>query len=655
MTAVPPYLRAKATLLPEGHDDTLDPPEPPTDAARRTVAPSSWPAVNRSAGPLGPPDGAAGPPGVDPLARSLAPFSWPRSHVSEFVGDLDPDLALWPGILLTRWPFTGPPTTGVWPLGWIGVDNQATVWVCTQGGQPGSWAPLTSAVNTGPVSITQYGADPTGVLDSTTAVQTCLAQNLNVYVPPGTFKISAPLNMQQGAIMSGAGPGSILQWPVDLGSTGTTELPGEVIALTVGAGVLRDLALHGPGYTNTSSWGNVTAYMNGLTFNTSGMVDNVQINGFYTGIVWGHTQHVHLRRVQCNFNYYGWRIPDWSDQGGDIVAISCSTAYSNMAGLKTGAGIHWGGNTVIEWTTSSTPLAIFITNGFSGFDVNGRPQYNGTTVTSGQLISSTFRQIDAEVMGNAFILDISSNYLSGNASVNGCTFEVIGYQTNASPPACAVPPIPVANQNRNWMIAAGFYGTTWDTRSVMPGPILLPNSLYTAGLALTQTQLDLFNLPTPNAANTIFSSAGAGTTWSPIGGRTINRLPTIDDGWGDRALVVTANAAITCGQFVEVSSLNPPTVIPATGTKVPLGIAISSQATTGAPVLVQVRGTNNVTSATTNGAVAGQAIAAGALVSLYTTTPTQVAPAASNATMPVVGWAMQAAGVGAGVVLSLRL
>jgi hypothetical protein len=53
--------------------------------------------------------------------------------------DLDPDLALWPSAPVSRWPFSGAPAVGTWPLGWLAVDNTATVYICVQGGSPGVW------------------------------------------------------------------------------------------------------------------------------------------------------------------------------------------------------------------------------------------------------------------------------------------------------------------------------------------------------------------------------------------------------------------------------------------------------------------------------------------------------------------------------------
>lgn len=88
------------------------------------------------------------PPPTDPLVRKEPPSDWYRTpseaqrRVETPEHDpltLDPDIALWPVTPLSRWPFAGPPTEGVWPPGWMGVDNTGTIYVCTAGGSPGTW------------------------------------------------------------------------------------------------------------------------------------------------------------------------------------------------------------------------------------------------------------------------------------------------------------------------------------------------------------------------------------------------------------------------------------------------------------------------------------------------------------------------------------
>jgi hypothetical protein len=85
--------------------------------------------------------------------RSLAPFAWPDPggptipnhprHLAIPTPDLDPDIAMWPSVIVSIWPFTGTPPVGIWPTGWFGIDNRGVPYVCIAGGQPGTWQALT--------------------------------------------------------------------------------------------------------------------------------------------------------------------------------------------------------------------------------------------------------------------------------------------------------------------------------------------------------------------------------------------------------------------------------------------------------------------------------------------------------------------------------
>lgn len=75
-------------------------------------------------------------------------------------GDLDPDIAQWRAVILSIWPFTGAPSAGTWPMGWLGIDNTSALWVCTAGGTPGTWAEIGGAA-TGYASLTGPGETAT--------------------------------------------------------------------------------------------------------------------------------------------------------------------------------------------------------------------------------------------------------------------------------------------------------------------------------------------------------------------------------------------------------------------------------------------------------------------------------------------------------------
>ena len=68
-----------------------------------------------------------------------------------------------------------------------------------------------------PGYITRYGADPTGVADSTTAIQNAIYVTNAVYIPEGTFKVTSQINVKTsgGAVIAGfkiSGAGKTRSW-----------------------------------------------------------------------------------------------------------------------------------------------------------------------------------------------------------------------------------------------------------------------------------------------------------------------------------------------------------------------------------------------------------------------------------------------------------
>ena len=91
------------------------------------------------------------------------------------------------------------------PLG-AGTFPDAPTDGTTYGRQSGAWVgvlPLADA----PVTVLHFGADPSGVADSTAAFQAALATGGNVYVPAGSYLIKAQLTLGNGQEMYGDGRG----------------------------------------------------------------------------------------------------------------------------------------------------------------------------------------------------------------------------------------------------------------------------------------------------------------------------------------------------------------------------------------------------------------------------------------------------------------
>ena len=112
--------------------------------------------------------------------------------------------------------------------------------------------------------VTGFGADPAGVVDSTTVIQNALnavpAAGGTVYFPAGTYKITAALTVPAGTTLQGTGQASVIN------QTSTTAAG---LSCTDAVGVqIRDLTIEGP------SSGSGT----GISFTLSGRSNIYQID-----------------------------------------------------------------------------------------------------------------------------------------------------------------------------------------------------------------------------------------------------------------------------------------------------------------------------------------------------------------------------------------
>jgi parallel beta-helix repeat protein len=158
---------------------------------------------------------------------------------------------------------SGAPTVGVFTTGAFVNDAEDNIWVCTSGGNPGSWknqgpnsvAALIAALavsNTSPwtsVTAAPYNADPTGATDSTAGIQAAIsavsaASGGYVYFPPGTYKISSALSLPGQVTLLGASAQSTLIEQVTANAHGITLSSA---AGNVNRPVIQGLLLYGTG------------------------------------------------------------------------------------------------------------------------------------------------------------------------------------------------------------------------------------------------------------------------------------------------------------------------------------------------------------------------------------------------------------------------
>jgi hypothetical protein len=92
-------------------------------------------------------------------------------------------------------------------------------------------------------AVTDYGADPTGAMDSTTAIQNAINNARTgqvVYIPAGTYKISGSITARSNVTLRGAGMGVTVFKPQGGGNgtiqnSGDWPVPSPTITITSGA------------------------------------------------------------------------------------------------------------------------------------------------------------------------------------------------------------------------------------------------------------------------------------------------------------------------------------------------------------------------------------------------------------------------------------
>ena len=261
------------------------------------------------------------------------------------------------------------------------------------------------------VSVIDFGADSTGVADSTAAIQAALNAGFkSVYVPPGSYKFSTlTLPTTFGFVFFGSGTSSVLvqtgagiKWP----STGTAD-NGYY------EGYIRDLS-----FTGTAGTGNTidTQYAGGVTLqdlyfgNIPVGYNSIAVNGNPTALSDKYSHDVRLRNIQV---------------------------YSNTVG---NAGIYMGqyaGDSVIDSFimngNSIVPYCIQFAAGATGCSVSNSHPYNAlTNIVNGAIgaIGCSFTNVVFDNVSSG-LGDLVSLTGWGNTLFTGCWFEANSPGRNA--------------------------------------------------------------------------------------------------------------------------------------------------------------------------------------------------------------------------------
>lgn len=201
-----------------------------------------------------------------------------------------------------------------------------------------------SMINGAPANVLDYGADPTGVADSSAAFAAAVATGKTVFAPAGTYK--AQVNLQSGQMLVGEGSRNV-----------TTLIPISNSQYVVGINatsvakqrcVIANLSITNP----NSATGNVGIRFQGTDVNSINdyhLLENVYIDSIETGIV--------VRGRQIWSTYVNVEVTN-ATTGLDVITDGTTPAFNQNVFLNcrfaecTGRGVSVvGQNTTLGFYT----------------------------------------------------------------------------------------------------------------------------------------------------------------------------------------------------------------------------------------------------------------------------------------------------------------
>lgn len=311
-----------------------------------------------------------------------------------------------------------------------------------------------SMIEGAPVNVLDFGADPTGVANSTAAFTAAFAVANRISIPAGTFVVDT-LNIPgvDGFEMIGAGPNrTILQ----ASATNQRILRKELAAGVVEYGYIGHFSLkaHASGSTTTafdcSGFRQVKfAHINGLSNGSNGFASlfSVAANPYLTyGCIWDCptlAEQTGWGKV-FDFNNNGTSAANnanssiilnpwiYANAGMSIALDLARSAQTNVIG-----GLIEGnaGATAIRWGQASYITGVWL-------------ESNGTDLVPGTLGDGTGN--NAKIIGNYFssgptinLAGVSNCYILENTAPGGVTFTNVGLNVcfNENIPAISAPTI----------------------------------------------------------------------------------------------------------------------------------------------------------------------------------------------------------------------
>lgn len=283
------------------------------------------------------------------------------------------------------------------------------------------------------VNVLDFGADPTGVVDSTTFIQNALNTGKRVFLPKGTYKISSVLTVPSGGGLVGDQSATLFATNAGFNNTSlTTKYTSNSMVVNC-SGLTsapftptENILIHGikiqyEFLDGTSVDGIVARNCNNIE------ISNVEIFGF------SNTKAINLASIKdsfitnnyihdCSIAYIGWLPLRPQITGIEIDNDRVNSVFSNRVNIT---------NNVIKNLTLSAPAIIAYGYETDGINIaSGDSSVSGTRspmlVVSNNIIDTVGEGIDT--FGSRAVIsnnNISNTYNFGIKMIHGASLNVI--------------------------------------------------------------------------------------------------------------------------------------------------------------------------------------------------------------------------------------
>ena len=405
-------------------------------------------------------------------------------------------------------------------------------------------------------NVLDFGADPTGAADSTTAFQAALATGKACYAPKGAYRITGPLVVGANQALYGDGRSStILNVSTDFspGASGVIALTGAELA----SPVVRDLqiafaqainATSRAGFKTLAAGGNLTtgiAYPPAIIITSSNRfrILNIAISGAWDGIINASGNHiggyiidnVEMGALDCGL---------WLDNQFDFGHVKSFHFWNfGLGGGTTYSAVFLDGNTfaakfgvngncqamfIEDFSTFEGQISIDNTNSWvhiSNLGLDGG--YARLTINNCQWVQVTSSYSSAGVSANPTISHVGAGTVMLNTHLGGGWINMSGsgslYLNNVRP-AAQQNTIPLIQQSAGFLsirdsvlVVPGGLGA-WTTVPVVKctgGTTVMVDNYFTS-LVGGSTQPGI-SISTDNAAHVVQGNFLNGWAWTPPG------------------------------------------------------------------------------------------------------------------------------------------